>query len=270
MRKHSRGASTNYHLVEYMNIVQVFGESEVRFVKHPENKFDFGIVAADIAIILNAEPDGSKIARSVDDDWKGTLSMGTPGGTQLVTVIWEPGIYQLLAKSRKPQAKPFQKWLFEEVVPAIRKTGKYERKTKKAIEQKSPEWIATRQQGKDERRKLTDAIKDYLDRHPELSDNKRKFMYSNASESLNLGIFAKRSKQLKALLGLSSNALLRDGLTSQENSSLGALEFLVCRLIDHEDLDPCLAVKKAIEMSYSHRMFAEKYLNQETLPAGEN
>ena len=225
-------------------------------------------VAKDICQVLEIRNVSDAVSR-LDDDEKGIAGIDTPGGKQDLVIVSQSGMYALVLTSRKSEAKAFRKWITSEVLPAINKTGKYERKTKKAIEQKSPEWIATRQQGKDERRKLTDAIKDYLDRHLELSDSKRKFMYCNASESLNLGLFAKRSKQLKTLLGLSSNALLRDGLTLRENSSLCSLEFLVCQIIDHEDLDPCLAVTKAIEMSYSHRMFAEKYLNQEALPAGE-
>lgn len=107
-----------------MSIVQYFGNSEIRFVSHPEGKFEFGIVADDMAAILEASA-GKDIARYVDNEWKGALNQHTPGGTQSMTVIWEPGIYQLLAKSRKPQAKPFQKWLFEEILPSIRKTGQY-------------------------------------------------------------------------------------------------------------------------------------------------
>jgi prophage antirepressor-like protein len=107
-----------------MSIIQHFGNSEIRFVKHPEGKFEFGIVAADLAVILEAS-EGKGLAKYVDDEWKGVINNHTPGGTQAMTVIWEPGIYQLLAKSRKPQAKPFQKWLFEEVLPSIRKTGQY-------------------------------------------------------------------------------------------------------------------------------------------------
>ena len=107
-----------------MSIVQYFGNSEIRFVDHPEGKYEFGIVADDMAAILEASA-GKDIARYVDNEWKGALNQHTPGGTQAMTVIWEPGVYQLLAKSRKPQAKPFQKWLFEEVLPSIRKTGQY-------------------------------------------------------------------------------------------------------------------------------------------------
>ncbi|MFM5947017.1 MAG: BRO family protein, partial [Dolichospermum sp.] len=106
------------------NHKQVFDSSEIRFVSHPENKFEFGVVAKDLAVILETN-EGKGLAKYVDDEWKGVISNPTPGGIQSMTVIWEPGIYQLLAKSRKPQAKPFQKWLFEEVLPSIRKAGQY-------------------------------------------------------------------------------------------------------------------------------------------------
>lgn len=107
------------------SIIKLFNNSEIRFVDHPEGKFEFGIVADDMAKVLEAHS-GKDIARSVDDDWKGAHNMPTLGGTQSMTVIWEAGIYQLLAVSRKPKAKLFQKWLFGEVLPSIRKTGKYE------------------------------------------------------------------------------------------------------------------------------------------------
>ena len=108
-----------------MSIVQYFSNSEIRFVDHPEGKYEFGIVATDMATILNLDPKQTN-KMPVDDEWKGQTNVTTPGGVQSMTVIWEPGIYQALAKSRKPQAKPFQKWVFEEVLPSIRKTGKYE------------------------------------------------------------------------------------------------------------------------------------------------
>ena len=108
---------------------------------------------------------------------------------------------------------------------------------------------------------MTDSIKAYIERHPELPQDKHKLLYINSSEALNLGVFGQRSKQLKALLGLGKSGLLRDRLTSCENGTLSAIEFLACQFIEHEDLDPCLAVKKAIESSYSNRIFAAKYLD---------
>jgi prophage antirepressor-like protein len=106
------------------SIVKVFAAEEIRFVTHPENLFGFGIVAADLANVLELSS-GKDMARSIDDEWKGAHNMPTLGGTQSMTVIWEPGVYQILSKSRSDKAKPFQKWLFSEVLPSIRKTGSY-------------------------------------------------------------------------------------------------------------------------------------------------
>lgn len=105
-----------------MSIVKFFSDLEIRFVTHPEGKYEFGVVATDLARVL-------EIVNSRDlpikDKWKGVGSIDTPGGTQSMTVVWEPGVYHLLSVSRKPNAEPFQDWLFEEVIPNIRKTGGY-------------------------------------------------------------------------------------------------------------------------------------------------
>ena len=42
-----------------------------------------------------------------------------------VVTLLEPGLYRMLARTSSPIAEPFQDWLFEEVLPAIRKTGGY-------------------------------------------------------------------------------------------------------------------------------------------------
>lgn len=49
----------------------------------------------------------------------------TPGGTQEVRIINEPDTFRLIANSTLPAAERFEAWLFEEVLPAIRKTGGY-------------------------------------------------------------------------------------------------------------------------------------------------
>jgi prophage antirepressor-like protein len=105
-------------------IVQVFENSNIRFVEHPEKKFEFGIVATDLASALD-HSNTSMMIDSIDPDYKGVSNVYTLGGNQNVTVIWEPGIYEALSVSRKEKAKPFKKWLFEEVLPSIRKKGSY-------------------------------------------------------------------------------------------------------------------------------------------------
>lgn len=112
------------------NLLQIdFEENNVRFVNHPEEKFDFGIVAKDLALALEYNPTNQgtqTVMRLVDEDYKGVASVHTPSGTQSMSVIWEAGLYQALARTNKPKAKPFQKKLYEEVLPQIRKTGKYD------------------------------------------------------------------------------------------------------------------------------------------------
>lgn len=49
----------------------------------------------------------------------------TPSGIQEMTVISEPGLYQLASESKLPSAEQFQDWIYEEVLPMIRKHGAY-------------------------------------------------------------------------------------------------------------------------------------------------
>lgn len=61
--------------------------------------------------------------RGLDDDERGTDSIRTPGGEQEVTIVSEAGMYSLVLRSRKPEAKTFRRWITHEVLPSIRKTG---------------------------------------------------------------------------------------------------------------------------------------------------
>lgn len=57
----------------------------------------------------------------------------TLGRVQKVPFLTEPQLYEVLARTDKPKAKPFKKWLFSEVLPSIRKTGSYNTPDKQAI-----------------------------------------------------------------------------------------------------------------------------------------
>ena len=61
----------------------------------------------------------------VPSEWKGIKQINTPGGKQDLVTLYEPGLYSLIARSESPLAVPFQKWVYEEVLPSIRKTGSY-------------------------------------------------------------------------------------------------------------------------------------------------
>ncbi|AOA58230.1 BRO-N domain-containing protein [Acinetobacter larvae] len=82
-------------------------------------------VATDVANALDYRM-ASDMTRFLDDDEKGTHNLRTPSGSQDLSIINESGLYSAILKSRKPEAKRFKKWVTSEVLPAIRKTGKYE------------------------------------------------------------------------------------------------------------------------------------------------
>lgn len=81
-------------------------------------------VAADVATILDLGNVHSSLAL-LDDDERGLHSVETPSGRQSVVIVSEAGLYSLILRSRKPEAKAFKRWITHSVLPAIRKTGTY-------------------------------------------------------------------------------------------------------------------------------------------------
>lgn len=82
------------------------------------------VVATDICRVLGLDDVASAI-RGLREREKGTKRIPTPGGTQMMSIISEQGMYRLLMRSYKPEAVRFQDWIVEEVIPAVRKTGTY-------------------------------------------------------------------------------------------------------------------------------------------------
>lgn len=66
-----------------------------------------------------------KVFERLDDDEKGRNQIPTLGGEQEMTVVNESGLYNVILRSDKPEAKPFRKWVTSEVLPSIRKNGGY-------------------------------------------------------------------------------------------------------------------------------------------------
>jgi prophage antirepressor-like protein len=102
-----------------------FEGQEIRFVGTAEVP---EWVGADIVAVLYPEAARSSYGKyldSVPEEWKGKKRILTPGGEQEFNTLFEPGFYALIARSNSPKAVPFQKWVYEEVLPSIRKTGSY-------------------------------------------------------------------------------------------------------------------------------------------------
>ena len=96
--------------------------AELRIIIDDEQKIWF--VASDIAKILEYR-DAPNLIRGLDDDEKGTQKVSTLGGEQQMSVITESGLYHVILNAKTDRVKPFRRWVTEEVLPQIRKTGSY-------------------------------------------------------------------------------------------------------------------------------------------------
>ena len=81
-------------------------------------------VLKDVCDVLGLS-NSRKVAERLDDDEKGVTLSDTLGGTQKTTIINESGLYKVILRSDKPEAKKFMHWVTHEVLPSIRKHGAY-------------------------------------------------------------------------------------------------------------------------------------------------
>lgn len=107
-------------------------DSNVRVFEHA----DFGcirvevidgepwFVAKDVCVALGIAKYRDAVSR-LDPDERGSVLVDTLGGAQETSTVSEPGFYKLVMRSRKPEAKAFQRWVTHEVLPSIRRTGGY-------------------------------------------------------------------------------------------------------------------------------------------------
>ena len=103
-------------------LIYVFNETTVRTMLIDSEPWFIG---KDVAEALKHTNPERALRNFVDEEDKGVTKMVTPGGSQQVTIINEPGVYSLILQSKTETAKRFKKWLTHEVLPSIRKTGYY-------------------------------------------------------------------------------------------------------------------------------------------------
>ena len=104
-------------------VPQVFNNPEfgaLRVVKDESGEPWF--VAKDVCDALSI--DTSHVTRSLDDDEVSNLPNWQNGG-KAPLIITEAGLYSLILRSRKPEAKAFKRWVTHDVLPSIRRDGGY-------------------------------------------------------------------------------------------------------------------------------------------------
>lgn len=106
-----------------MNELQIFNYNgnEVRTIQKDGEPW---WVLKDVCGILGISKYRDTASR-LDEDERGSVRVDTPGGEQEMTIVNESGLYNVILRSDKPEAKPFRKWVTSEVLPSIRKHGAY-------------------------------------------------------------------------------------------------------------------------------------------------
>ncbi|MDA2722240.1 BRO family protein [Bacillus cereus] len=123
--------------------------------------------AADVAKVLGYSNPHKAIKDHCKPEGVNETLVPTNSGTQTKKFINEPNLYRLIVKSKLPQAEQFEKWVFEEVLPSIRKHGAY--MTDKVLEQAvtNPDFaIGLLTKLKEEKEKLTAAQQQIVQQQP--------------------------------------------------------------------------------------------------------
>ena len=126
--------------------LQVFKYSETHEIRTTIIDGEVWFVAKDVCNILGLT-NPTKALSSLDNDEKMTLTnseghSGQRGGAQSYNVINEAGLYALVFRSNKPEAKAFSRWVRREVLPSIRKSGMYLTETAADAYETNPELFA--------------------------------------------------------------------------------------------------------------------------------
>lgn len=104
-----------------MNELQIFNNEEFGEIRTITKDNEPMFCLVDICRALDIS-NPSKVAQRLDEDERTKLELGRAGETNFIT---ESGLYAVILRSDKPNAKKFRKWVTSEVLPSIRKTGRY-------------------------------------------------------------------------------------------------------------------------------------------------
>jgi prophage antirepressor-like protein len=105
------------------NALQIFENKEFGTIRTVDEGGIILFCGSDVAKALGY----SRPNEAVSDHCKGTVKRRTPtpSGEQVMSFIPEGDVYRLIARSKLPSAENFERWLFDDVLPTIRKTGAY-------------------------------------------------------------------------------------------------------------------------------------------------
>ena len=244
-----------------MNQIKIFENPEFGSIRTVEVDGKPYFVANDIAAALGYK----RTADAVTAHCKGSVKRRylTGGGEQEVKVIPEGDVYRLIVRSKLPAAEKFEAWVFDEVLPSIRKSGGY---------------IAGQEQMSDSElmaKALLVAQKQIDERNAQIERMKPKEIFADAvsasQSSILVGELAKILKQngidtgqkrLFSWLRENGYLIRRKGsdynMPTQKSMNLGLFEI---KESTHIDSSGCNVVTKTPKVTgYGQQYFANKFL----------
>ena len=105
---------------------QIFKSKEFGQIRTCTVKGETYFVGKDVAEALGYKNTKDALMRHVDEEDKLGSGFTTSGQIREMTVINESGLYSLILSSKLDSARRFKRWVTSEVLPAIRKNGRYE------------------------------------------------------------------------------------------------------------------------------------------------
>ena len=106
--------------------IQIFTSENFGEIRTCQVNNQIMFVGKDVATALGYAKPQNALATHVDREDKSTAPIQGTAYESRVTLINESGLYSLILSSKLPQAKAFKRWVTSEVLPTIRKTGKYQ------------------------------------------------------------------------------------------------------------------------------------------------
>ena len=137
-----------------MNDLQIFNNEEFGEVRTAVVNDEPMFCLIDICKALEIK-NATDVAKRLDEDELTRLNLGSRAGE--TNFITESGLYAVILRSDKPNAKKFRKWVTSEVLPTIRKTGSYNKPMSTA------EKIKLLAQGNEELNERVEKVEDKLD-----------------------------------------------------------------------------------------------------------
>lgn len=169
-------------------------------------------VGKDVAAALGyadeaqAIKDNCRRSKSLKDIASVYKTEGIPGNAKM---IQEPDVYRLIVRSRLPSAEKFESWVFEEVLPSIRKTGKYELRAQ-----------LQRETARLEYRPMTDALRE---ERQKLGKATNWFHFANEADLINRIALGMTAAEFKAFHNI-GNGSIRDYLTELQVKCIADLQ----------------------------------------------